>query len=318
MTEFDDDLPSYDADARRLALEAIATLVNIKRIAADQILRPVDVPDNLIRRFLTDRDATTNEPLTKRQGGALILDELTKNNADRPAIRKLVTLAAKWEAFHLASDEYKARAVVQKARELAGVLADADSREQAEQERVARQIADRQRQEREATIRQASFLLLAQFEHLTTSEKPSERGYLLEDLLGRLFDLHSVAVQRSFRRNSGGEQIDAAFEMDGWHYIVECRWRTKLADIQELDGLAGKVARSGRQTMGLFLSVNGWSENVVPLLKQNADKSIILMEGVDLRTVMAAPLDLRKFLKAKLSALNLEAEPFFPVSRFRV
>jgi len=127
--------------------------------------------------------------------------------------------------------------------------------------------------------------------------------------------LHGIAVIRAFQRNDGGEQIDAAFEMEGWHYLVECRWRAKLANIRELDGLAGQVARSGRQTMGLFLSINGWTENVVPLLKQNPEKSILLMEGMDLRTVLSVPVDLRRLLKAKISALNLEAEPYFPIGR---
>jgi hypothetical protein len=103
--------------------------------------------------------------------------------------------------------------------------------------------------------------------------------------------------------------------MEGWHYIVECRWQATLADIRQLDGLAGQVRRSGRQTMGLFLSINGWSEHVIPLLKQNPDKSIFLMEGYDLRCVLDLRIELRHLLKAKLSALNLETEPYFPVSR---
>lgn len=45
--------------------------------------------------------------------------------------RRLVALAADWDAFQLAQDEYKARAVVQKARELAGVLAETDARDNA-------------------------------------------------------------------------------------------------------------------------------------------------------------------------------------------
>jgi hypothetical protein len=38
------------------------------------------------------------------------------------------------------------------------------------------------------------------------------------------------------------------------------------------------------------------------------------MEGYDLRTVLAQPLELRRLLKAKVSALNLEAEPYFSVT----
>jgi hypothetical protein len=67
--------------------------------------------------------------------------------------------------------------------------------------------------------------------------------------------------------------------------------------------------------MGLFLSINGWSKHVVPLLKQNPDKSIFLMEGYDLRCVLDLRADLREFLKGKLSVLNLDSEPYFSVVR---
>jgi hypothetical protein len=50
-------------------------------------------------------------------------------------------------------------------------------------------------------------------------------------------------------------------------------------------------------------------------MKQNPEKTIILMEGFDVRTVLAHPFDLRQLLKAKLRALNLDAEPYFPVSQ---
>ncbi len=270
---------------------------------------------DLVRRFLIERDPTTGEKRSKRESGVVVLDELARRGGDQAVIRKLIKLAAEWTAFHLAQDEYKARAVVQKARELHGILAEADEREKAEHDRRLRESVDRQRLEKETTVRRQSALLLAQFEQAAVDGDPQRRGYLLEDLLNRLFDLHRIPVVRSFRRNQGGEQIDAAFEMDGWHYIVECRWRASLADIRQLDGLAGQVRRSGRQTMGLFLSMNGWSEHVVPLLKQNPDKSIFLMEGYDLRCVLDLRVDLRGLLKAKLSALNLDTEPYFPAAR---
>jgi hypothetical protein len=127
------------------------------------------------------------------------------------------------------------------------------------------------------------------------------------------FDTHEVPVVRAFTRNEGAEQIDGAFKLEGWHYIVECRWREKLADTRQLDGLLGQVGRSGKQTMGLFLSINGWSDNVPGLLKQNPDKCIFLMDGYDLRCVLALEADLRELLLAKLARLNLESEPFLGV-----
>jgi hypothetical protein len=204
-------------------------------------------------------------------------------------IRKIVENAAGWANFHLANNEYEARAVVQKARELSGVLAEAEMREKEQKEKSDAERAARQKSERESVLRKESALLLQMFDEAMAGDERQQRGYFLQELLNRAFDVHGIPAGRAFQRNDGGEQIDGAFALDGWHYIVECRWREALADIRQLDGLYGQVARSGRQTMGLFLSINGWSTNVVPLAKQNPSKSIILMEGFDLRTVLAHP-----------------------------
>jgi hypothetical protein len=231
-------------------------------------------------------------------------------------VRSLLKMASEWTAYDLSQDEYKARAVVQKARELVGILAEADEREKVEYEKATRERAELHKVEKESMQRRETALLLAQFDQASVEgDDPQARGYLLQDLLNRLFVIHGISVVRSFQRNSGAEQIDGAFELDGWHYIVECRWRSKLANIRELDGLYGQIGRSGKQTMGLFLSVNGWSENLVPVMKQNPNKCIVLMEGYDLRTVLAQTIDLRRLLKAKVRALNLDAEPYFPVSK---
>jgi hypothetical protein len=284
--------------------------VYIKKTAAEQILRPAGVPEDLIRRFLTERDASTGDRRSKREAGALILDELGRQAKDHQIVRKLIDIAADWDSFHLAQDEFKARAVVQKARELRGSLIEADARERTEYDRRLKEAAQKRKSEREIAFRRESELLLAQFDHLAIDGDPHQRGYLLQDMLNRLFVLHEIPVVRAFLRNDGAEQIDGAFAMEGWHYIVECRWRAKLADIRDLDGLLGQVGRSGKQTMGLFLSMNGWSEHVVPLLKQNAGKSIILVDGYDIRSVLCRIVELKRLLKEKLSALNLDARPF--------
>ncbi len=154
------------------------------------------------------------------------------------------------------------------------------------------------------------------FDDMANSADHQRRGYFLQELLNRVFDLHEIPVFRAFTRNEGGEQIDGAFILEGWHYIVECRWRDRLADVRQLDGLMGQVNRSGKQTMGLFVSIDGWSDHVIPLLKQNRDKSIILMEGHTLRTILSGRIDLRDFILTMVARLNLEAEPYTSVAQY--
>jgi hypothetical protein len=154
------------------------------------------------------------------------------------------------------------------------------------------------------------------FERLMESQDPHQRGYLLEELLRQTFDLFKISVSGSFRRNQGAEQIDGAFEFEGWHYIVECRWRKKPAGHQELDGFLGPIIRSGKQTMGLFLSINGWSDNVPEILKENPNKVIILMNGDDLRIVLDGKVDLKDLIREKRKRLNIRGEPFYGAEQY--
>lgn len=299
-------------DGRRVAIEAIATLVHIKYSMTELLLKPAGVPSKVYTPLLYRRD-DAGRPLSKRQLAPLILDAIESQPNAAAIMRSLLEIIAHWTSFYLADDEYAARATVQKARELLDLVEVMEAREAKQREIARKEELARLERERADLLKKQLELLLMMFDDIAKNEDAQRRGYLLQDLLNRLFDLHGIPVVRSFTRNDGGEQIDGAFKLEGWHYLVECRWRKKLADIRDLDGLRGQIERSGRQTMGLFLSISGWSDNVVPLLKQNPIKSIILMEGYDLRTVLEGRADLRDLLIAKLAKLNLDSEPFYGV-----
>ena len=309
-------LMDFGIEERRTAIEAIATLAHMKNALADLILRPAGVPPEVFRPLLYQRDPNTGRALSKRQLAPIVLDAIDGRPGCTGVVRAIIEIAAAWKSFHLAADEFAARATVQKAREILGQVQTMDAREAAQRELARKEEITRLERERAEQFEKHSELLMNMFDHLATSSDHQQRGYLLQDLLGRLFDLHRIPVVRSFVRNERGEQIDGAFKLEGWHYLVECRWRERLADIRELDGLKGQVDRSG--AMGLFLGINGWSENVPKLLKQNPDKSIVLMDGFDVRTVLARRLDLSDFLLAKVARLKFEAEPFLSVKDYLV
>ena len=154
-------------------------------------------------------------------------------------------------------------------------------------------------------------LLFKKFESLSQGEAtPQVRGLLFEELMNEMCSLEDILIQKSFRRNAGGEQIDGSFDLDGWYYLVECKWESKLSSQAEIDSLSGKLGRSGAQTMGVFISVNGWSPHVPGLVKQARDKRIFLIDGQDIRAVLSGRLKLIDLLRAKSQDLNLRAEPY--------
>jgi len=294
---------SIGVDGHRLIIEIMSTLVHIKATMVEMILQPAGVPQESYKDLLYKRDETSGHILSKRQIAPLILERIQKRDDSNIILRSIIEIAAHCSSFHLADNEYNARATVQKAREFLGDLEIMEAREAEQRKRARKEAVARMEKERAEIIRKQSELLLMMFDDLTRSDNPQQRGFLLQDLLTRLFDIHQIPIHKSFQRNEGAEQIDGGFTLEGWHYLVECRWRKKLADIRELDGFSGQVVRSGKQAMGLFLSINGWSEHVPQILKQNEEKSIILMDGYDLRCVLSGYIDLKDFLLVGLTQL---------------
>src|SRR6266581_6821884 len=101
----------------QVAMEAIATLVNVKRAMCDLILKPAGVPSEVYLPLLNRHDES-GRPLTKRELAPLILDAIKNRPDNSKIVRTIVEIAAHWHQFYLAQDEFIARGTVQKAREV--------------------------------------------------------------------------------------------------------------------------------------------------------------------------------------------------------
>lgn len=302
-------------DTKKLVIEIIATLVHIKSTMYELILKPAGIKKDYFQS-LTKQKNDFGKLLTKREIASKIIAAIENHANYEKIMRSIIKTASEWNQFHLSDDEYEARATVQKAREVLGVLDLWEEKESKEREHAREKAEKEKKAQKENDLTKQLQLLLLTYDSISgKSGNPQMRGTLLEDIVNRLFNaydlMEQLTVAQAFRRNANGEQIDGAFKLDGWHYIVEMKWTSQVSGIRELDSLYGKVSRSGKQTMGVFISINGWSSHVIDLIKQNPDKSILLMSGYDLRVALTKEVDLIKMFHKKLSKLNLEAEPYF-------
>ena len=101
-------------EVRRVAIEIISTLVHIKSTMSELILKPAGVSLEIYQPLLYRRDENTGKILSKRQIAPLILDAIENHNDCIGVIRRMIEIAAHWSSFHLANDEFQARATVQK------------------------------------------------------------------------------------------------------------------------------------------------------------------------------------------------------------
>ncbi len=122
------------------------------------------------------------------------------------------------------------------------------------------------------------------------------RGFKLEKLLRNLFELFDLDPKASFK--IVGEQIDGAFTFGGTDYLLEARWRDRPTIAEDLDSLHGKLTRKLDNTLGLYLSINGYSEDAVKTFSSGR-RLVILMDGSDLMAVLEGRIDLVKLLLRK-------------------
>ena len=131
---------------------------------------------------------------------------------------------------------------------------------------------------------------------LLGSGDPHRRGYQLEKLLRALFELFDLDPRASFK--IVGEQIDGGFTFDSTDYLFEGKWQQDPVGAADLDVLAGKLGRKLDNTLGLFLSVNGFSVDGVKA-HSSGRRLMVLMDGSDLMAVLEGRIDLIQLLLRK-------------------
>jgi hypothetical protein len=131
---------------------------------------------------------------------------------------------------------------------------------------------------------------------LAISDNMQGRGYKLETIMYDLFNLFDLDPKASFRKV--GEQIDGAFTFDNIDFLFEAKWINEVIGCDDLDSLSLKVQRKLDNTLGLFLAMNGFSDDGIKA-HEAGKKVLILMEGSDLMAVFDGRIDFLDMLRRK-------------------
>jgi restriction endonuclease Mrr len=146
---------------------------------------------------------------------------------------------------------------------------------------------------------------------LTRESDHQKRGYALEKLINRLFALYDIDAKASFR--IVGEQIDGAFTFEGTEFLFEAKWQNEKSAVADLDSFAGKIGRKLENTLGLFLSVNGFQQTAIETHSQ-ARPRLFLMDGSDLSAVLEDRISLPDLLTRKRQHASHTGEIFIGLS----
>lgn len=245
--------------------------------------------------------ATLNWESYKRQVVSDLVDYLVRNQDSHLGdLTKLCNEVCEIQTFgHLqqldggAQKAERAKAAVSQLRALV--------QPHQELKKEADDIAERQRRAAEklksnAAVRQKLEDIKNRYMALVVSPNVQGRGFELEKVMYDLFELFDLDPKASFRNT--GEQIDGAFSFDGTDYLFEAKWQQEQVNAAALDAFTGKVRRKLENTLGVFLSINGYSADGVAIHSAGG-AVILLMDGADLMAVLEERIDFLSLLLRK-------------------
>ena len=153
--------------------------------------------------------------------------------------------------------------------------------------------------------------LKSSFFEIAINDNHQNRGHQLEKFLNELFTFFDLDPKSSFKIT--GEQIDGSFTFDNTDYLLEAKWQKKQIDAQELYGFGGKIQGKLKNTLGLYVSLEGYSAESTKTENPSV-KAIILMDGSDLMQILEGRIKLTDMLYIKRRHAAQTGEIFYRIT----
>lgn len=136
------------------------------------------------------------------------------------------------------------------------------------------------------------------------------RGFAFEKVLKGLLASEGLEPRSSYK--SAGEQIDGSLYLDGSFLLMEAKWHAMPVPASTLYQFKGKVDGKLVGTIGIFISMSGYSEDAVDALIAGKSLNLILFTKEDMDAAIIQQLGFKKILKEKLRKAAEEGLAFFP------
>jgi 5S rRNA maturation endonuclease (ribonuclease M5) len=139
-----------------------------------------------------------------------------------------------------------------------------------------------------------------------------QRGRDFERVLHYMFDEAGMAPRKGFRPQ--GEEIDGSFLFHGRPMLFEAKWTNDPIPASTLYQFRGKLDGKLIGTIGLFISMGGYSKDAVDALIAGKSLNLILFDGDDMRALAnSQTFGIEAAINLKLRAAAEEGTPLMPL-----
>ena len=229
-----------------------------------------------IARFLSEQ--TTFPDLRNWEGSAQMIAEATKAVAELKAYLK-----SQGENIRSEREREEAKA---KARD--------------DRQKIQRSLTDKTKlQQRLDTL------------HLAVGTQ--QGGYDFQDWFYDLLDFCEIQNRRPYV--SAGRQIDGSITFDGTTYLVELKFTGSQADATDVDSLRSKVDDKADNTMGILVSISGYS-SVAVTQASGRKTTLLLFDAMHIYLFLSGTLSFRDIISRVRRHASQTGEAYLAAANF--
>lgn len=125
-----------------------------------------------------------------------------------------------------------------------------------------------------------------------------QRGFAFERILKNCLNHEQMDPRSSYKAE--GEQIDGSFFLDGSVFLFEAKWHKDELPASSIYQFKGKVDGKLAGTIGVFISMSGYSKDAVDALTLGKSLNVILFGKEDIDAAIIGTSNFKSVLKSKL------------------
>lgn len=209
--------------------------------------------------------------------------------------------------------EVKIAAATQAVAELKALIKQQD--EKVRNEREIEAAKEKARAEKAAVQRGRIDLdkLLQRITDMHAQMGTAPGGYAFQDWFYDLLDFFEIENRRPYV--TGGRQIDGSVTLDGTTYLVELKFTDSQAGAPDIDIFRSKIESKADNTMGLFVSMAGYSS--VAIKDASGKKTtMLLLDANHIFLVLTGGMNLAEVIRRVRRHASQTGESHLPVSEF--
>lgn len=257
--------------------------------------------DEESKRDFLDR---TFQKLQASDRGKALIFEMARNLSEQTTFPDL----RNWE-----DSDQKIAGAIKAISELKAYLKaqDEDIRNERDREEAkARAMEERSRIQRSLTDKAK---LQERLDTLHPHVGTQKGGYDFQDWFYDLLDFCEIQNRRPYMSN--GRQIDGSLTYEGTTYLVELKFTGDQAGATDVDSLRSKVEDKADNTMGIMVSISGYS-NVAISGASGRQSKLLIVDATHLYLFLSGSLSFGEIVSRVRRHASQTGEAYLPVAKF--